>query len=75
MKLLPKRLRRVVFPTYTCRVKIKHMKAQVHQFLTRDPKNKRGEIGSIINVNDVDEVYTLLFNDGVIGFYSFVILL
>ncbi|MFK7061144.1 hypothetical protein V3Q90_13565 [Flavobacterium oreochromis] len=47
------------------------MKAQVHQFLTRDPKNKRGEIGSIINVNEEDEVYTLLFNDGVIGFYSF----
>ncbi|MGR3791546.1 hypothetical protein ACSLMO_13155 [Flavobacterium columnare] len=29
------------------------------------------EIGSIINVNEEDEVYTLLFNDGVIGFYSF----
>ncbi|WP_165764967.1 hypothetical protein [Flavobacterium davisii] len=47
------------------------MKAQVLQFLTTDPKNKRGEIGIIIKTNEEDEVYTLLFEDGVTGLYSF----
>lgn len=47
------------------------MKAQVFQFLTRDPKNKRGEIGTIIKIDEADETYTLLFEDGVIGLYSF----
>ncbi|QYS89176.1 hypothetical protein [Flavobacterium davisii] len=47
------------------------MKAQVLQFLTTDPKNKRGKIGIIIKTNEEDEVYTLLFEDGVTGLYSF----
>lgn len=47
------------------------MRARVFYDLTTDPVNKRGEIGIITKIDEAEEVYTVLFDDGVIGLYEF----
>lgn len=49
-------------------------KVKVNPFLTYDPFNKSGEIGTVIKVNIIDEEnadVTILFNDGNIGNYQY----
>jgi len=48
-------------------------KVQIDNFLTNDPKNKQGEKGTIISINEIDEDnadFTIKFEDGVIGVYQ-----
>ena len=37
--------------------------------LTTDPKNKQGEIGKVININNLGDI-EVIFSDGIIGIYS-----
>ncbi len=48
-------------------------KVQIDNFLTSDPFNKRGQIGTVTNVLEIDEDnadVTIQFEDGTIGVYQ-----
>ena len=48
-------------------------KAQIDNFLTNDPKNKQGEIGTIISIKEIDDEdyeFRIKFDDGVVGIYE-----
>lgn len=46
---------------------------QIDNFLTTDPFNKRGEVGKVTKVEEIDEDnadVTIQFEDGTIGVYQ-----
>lgn len=46
----------------------------IDRFLTTDPFNKRGEVGTVTNVKVIDEDnadVTIDFKDGVVGVYEY----
>ena len=52
---------------------LKGKKVMIDKFLTTDPFNKRGEIGTVSDVIIIDEdsaEVTIKFKDGVIGVYD-----
>lgn len=53
---------------------LKGKKVMIDRFLTTDPFNKRGEVGTVTNVKVIDEEsadVTIEFQDGVIGLYEY----
>lgn len=51
-------------------------KVQIDNFLTSDPYNKRGEIGTVISIDIIDEDneeadVKIKFEDNVIGIYQY----
>jgi len=53
---------------------LKGKKVIIDRFLTTDPFNKRGEVGTITNVKVIDEEnadVTINFPDGIIGVYQY----
>jgi len=48
-------------------------KVKIDNFLTTDPFEKRGEIGTIVGISEIDEEnadITIQFEDGVVGMYQ-----
>lgn len=61
-------------------LKNKHMKnlrgkkVMIDRFLTTDPFNKRGEVGTVNNIKVIDEDnadFTIKFSDGILGVYQY----
>lgn len=53
---------------------LKGKKVIIDNFLTTDPFNKRGEVGTITKITEIDEEsadVTIEFQDGIIGLYQF----
>ena len=53
---------------------LKGKKVMIDRFLTTDPFNKRGEVGTVTNVKVIDEESAdviIEFQDGVIGLYEY----
>lgn len=53
---------------------LKGKKVIIDRFLTTDPFNKRGEVGTVTNLKIIDEEtadVTIIFEDGVVGLYEY----
>jgi hypothetical protein len=53
---------------------LKGKKVIIDRFLTTDPSNKRGEVGTVTDLKIIDEEstdVTIEFEDGVIGIYDY----